>query len=112
MDVTKSCCSYQSWYPKRAKDEWIDRAERIFDFANSAKYWFEHGDFERKTTIIRGLGSNFLVKDKKVYTELQNPFVIFKKNSQLVSRPFSTLELKLSSSGYPRNAFTKALWAV
>ncbi|GAI67910.1 unnamed protein product, partial [marine sediment metagenome] len=49
--------------------------ERAFTFACYASYWFEHGTIEQKNTILKTIGSNFILKDRKLSLELKNPWL-------------------------------------
>lgn len=53
--------------------KWLDTAEKTFDFAVHAKYWFEQGDLERKRNIFQSLGQNLILKDKIVRVDLGKP---------------------------------------
>lgn len=47
-------------------DEWIDKAEKVLDFSLKAKETFENGNNYVKREIITSLGSNFILKDRKI----------------------------------------------
>ena len=49
--------------------------ERAFTFACYADYWFENGTIEQKNTILKTIGSNFILKDRKLSLELKNPWL-------------------------------------
>ncbi len=74
--------------------DWIELAEKTFNFAKNAKHNFDHGDAECKTSIFRALGTNFLVKDQKLLVELRKPYLILKENHQFVGDQVKTIELK------------------
>ena len=46
-------------------NDWIQIAEKCFDFASKAKHALETGTSEAKSNIISALGSNLTLKDKK-----------------------------------------------
>lgn len=54
--------------------KWIETGERLFDFACYAQYWFENASPQDKFEILKTLGSNLTLKDKKLILELHNPF--------------------------------------
>ena len=56
-------------------DDWVELTEKTFNFATYAKHWFDEGDVEVKTNILRTLGQNFYLKDKKLTIELQKPYL-------------------------------------
>lgn len=45
---------------------WLELTEKTFDFITYAAYHFNEGSFEKKRSILRGFGSNFFIKDKKL----------------------------------------------
>lgn len=47
-------------------ENWIELTEKTFDFATYTRRHFISDDIETKKDIIRGLGSNFILKDRKV----------------------------------------------
>jgi len=57
-------------------DCWLETAEKTFDFACHARYWFKNGTPEEKSQILQALGSNLILKDKKLEIELKKPFQI------------------------------------
>ncbi len=64
----------------RRTDNWILSAENTLDFARHAQERFSTGDWETKMLIITSLGSEFLMKDRKLYICLEKPYLIFKNN--------------------------------
>ncbi|MBS3903829.1 MAG: recombinase family protein [Simkania sp.] len=60
-------------------EEWVELTEKTFNFACYAKTWFEKGDEKTRKAIFACLGSNLLLKDRKIHIEL-HPFLqtIFK----------------------------------
>lgn len=67
---------------KRA-DDWMEHTERTFMFATHARYWFEHGTTEQKRTILKTLGSNLTLKDKKLFIQERKPFIEVKKMKEI-----------------------------
>jgi hypothetical protein len=49
---------------------WMNLAIDTFNFARYAKHHYEHGDITTKKSILLGLSSNLLIKDKKVMISL------------------------------------------
>ena len=49
--------------------DWIQNFEKAFFFASKCKEKFDNGDVQRKRKILSTLGSNFVLKDKKLYLE-------------------------------------------
>ncbi len=61
-------------------DKWLELSEKTFKFACYAPYWFTHGDTNTKKEILSAIGSNLILKDKKLIIEAKNPFLIFEKS--------------------------------
>ena len=57
-------------------EKWLEKGERIFNFARYARYWFAHGALKEKFEILKALGSNLILKDKKLQIELKIPFIV------------------------------------
>lgn len=63
---------------KRIED-WLDTAERTFDFAIHARYRFANGALDDKREILSTIGSNLIFKDKKIQFDLQKPYFFLQK---------------------------------
>ena len=63
----------------RRVNEWVDLTIKSFNFATYASAWFEKGDYETKTAILRALGQSFVLKDRKLLLNLKNPYVVIQK---------------------------------
>ena len=63
--------------------EWVELTERTFNFALYARAWFTNGDLDTKRAIFACLGSDLLLKDKKVLLTLYKPFqYIFERKKE------------------------------
>ncbi len=58
----------------------LELTEKAFTFACYAGYWFEHGTIEQKNTILKTIGSNFILKDRKLSLELKNPWLTIQED--------------------------------
>ena len=54
-------------------EHWRETAEKTFDFACHARYWFANGDRQAKREILAGLGSNLELYDRSVHINLEKP---------------------------------------
>ena len=54
-------------------ERWLNAAEEAFDFACHARYWFANGTPEQKSQILQALGSNLILKGKKLRIYLRKP---------------------------------------
>ena len=61
------------------QDKWLKLAERAFNFARYARFWFAEGDLQQKREILATLGSNLILKDKKLTLHAAKPFFILQK---------------------------------
>gem|GEM_PF-1403870 len=66
-------------------DNWINLAVKTIDFARDAKNVFETANMETRMEIVRALGSEFLLHDKKLYISLLKPYLVFKEHADLVN---------------------------
>ncbi len=51
-------------------EKWRETAEKSFDFATHARYWFANGDMQTRREILAGLGSNLILINKTVRVDL------------------------------------------
>ncbi len=64
-----------------AMEQWLELSERTFNFARYASHWFEKGDDAIRRSILACLGSNLVLKDRKINIEIHpifNAIVIHK----------------------------------
>jgi hypothetical protein len=73
-------------------EKWIEIAEKAFNFACFARQWFQNGTPEEKTQILHALGSNLILKDKKIEIELKKTFVFLANVSNRLSKAKDRLE--------------------
>lgn len=81
------------------KTTWIETSERLFLFANQAVKKFKEGGPEVKRLILKTIGSNLYLKDKRVLIEAKKPFVILEegiKNLRTENQP-----LEPPKNGFP-----------
>ena len=62
-------------------DVWFEPARALISFSNRAISWFEAGDLRTKRLILTIVGSNPLLKDKKLSIDARKPFRRFQKDS-------------------------------
>lgn len=67
-------------------DDWLNQAEKYFDFATNARLVFEHGSVRVKKEILSTLGSNLSLKDGKLIVELPQILKVFEKASDKLKR--------------------------
>jgi len=70
----------------------LEKAEQTFLFAEKAKETFENGDIKDKKTILAALGSNLILKDKKLSIVIQKPLFLIEKVAQHVKAINQRLE--------------------
>jgi site-specific DNA recombinase len=56
--------------------DWIEPSKNLLFFSNRAKFWLLHGTNEEKRMILVTVGSNLLLKGKKVSIDAKKPFRI------------------------------------
>lgn len=73
-------------------DNWLEVAERGFDFAERARTAFINGSVEKKREILAALGSNLTIKDKKLNIDLDNVLFPIRKIAETVRAESIRLE--------------------
>jgi site-specific DNA recombinase len=61
-------------------EQWLSLAEKTFEFACTVRDKFAKGDHLVKKEILLAVGSNLLLKDKKLFIEAKKPFLIMEKS--------------------------------
>lgn len=59
--------------------EWSNLAIMTFDIVKNLKERFTNGTIEQRKTILRVIGSNLTVKDKKIEITVRKPFEYFQE---------------------------------
>jgi site-specific DNA recombinase len=59
------------------QETWLDRAEKLFSFAEKARQRFENGTLEDKREILATLGSNLLLTNRELKVPLDNDLAMF-----------------------------------
>jgi len=54
-------------------EHWRETAEKSFDFACHARYWFANGNTQTRREILAGMGSNLMLINKTVRVDLEKP---------------------------------------
>jgi len=67
-------------------NKWVEKVEAILNFARDAKKEFEKGSLEKKRQVLLTLGSNLLLKDKKLYISIEKPLSLMEKVSREVKK--------------------------
>lgn len=71
---------------------WIDKAEALFNFAETAKKRFETGNLEDKHQILKALGSNLLLKDRILSVSIESNLALFLEVAPEVQKLHNRLE--------------------
>ena len=84
-------------------EEWLELSEKTFNFACYARDWFAKGDLNTKRAIFACLGSDLILKGKKVSIQLKKPFdIIFeglpKAYEELIR--FEPLQIELNRANF------------
>jgi site-specific DNA recombinase len=82
-----------------SREDWIKRAERRLSFAQQAVKTFTYGLPEHKKEIVAELGSNIIIKDKKVIVELDPLLRLFinKPNEKDLKKIFARTDKNTDS---------------
>lgn len=74
-------------------DQWLELTEKTFTFAVYAKEHFNNGDYKTKTTILRTLGSSFILKDGTLDITLRKQYQIIENGIKTTKAKNPRLEL-------------------
>lgn len=72
---------------------WLELSEKTFNFACHARDWFANGGLEDKKRILLTIGSDFVLKDKKIAVQLQGPYLIIQDAKEHEEKYTDRLEL-------------------
>ena len=61
-------------------EQWLKLSEHTFEFASTARARFAEGDIKTKKEILATIGSNLILKDKKLSIEAKKPFFILENS--------------------------------
>ncbi|MDP3779328.1 MAG: recombinase family protein [bacterium] len=75
-------------------EHWLELTEKTLEFACSARKWFAEGNMKIKKVILTAIGSNLILKDKKLTIEAKKPFLILEKSLPRMAEAKSTFEPK------------------
>ena len=81
-----------TWQRNFRTFDWIEKAEQLFTFAETAKFRFENGGLIEKKEILFTLGSNLLLKDGELFIDMQKPLQAIEKASSEIKRINKQLE--------------------
>ncbi len=73
-------------------ERWLEIAERALTFACYARYWFADGTPEEKTRLLQAIGSNLVLKDKKLHVDIKKPFLLIRESLEKVSKAGGSFE--------------------
>ena len=80
-----------------AIEKWLELSERTFNFARYAAAWFFKGDLETRRAVFACLGSNFLLKDRKLNIQLRKPFELLLENLDDIEKEM--VQVRTSENG-------------
>ena len=90
-------------------EKWLEPSERSFDFAATARKRFINGDCQAKKEILAALGSNLILKDKKLSIQAPKPLFIIENILHPGPSKQEPLEPEKHGSTYTPNGHTDAL---
>jgi hypothetical protein len=76
---------------------WIEPSRDLFFFSHRARFWLLHGDNDVKQVILSTVGSNLLLRVKKLSIDAKKPFSIVRENR-------SCCLLRAAAPAVPRRA--------
>jgi hypothetical protein len=76
----------------KRQEQWYEQSKETFDFACSAKYQFAIGDTKTKTYVLSKLGSNLVIKDRKLHISGDNAYFLIEKGKKEIASIVESLE--------------------
>ena len=73
-------------------DDWLEKAEKLFDFAASARQKFINGSLDDKKEILAALGSNLTLKDQILSISIQKPLILVEKAAKEINTIYKAFE--------------------
>ena len=73
-------------------NEGVKRIEKAFEFAKNAKFNFEKGTLEDRRRVLAELGSNLLLKDRKLSVSIEKPLIFVGQAAPVARQLKSQLE--------------------
>lgn len=91
-------------------EKWVELSQKTFEFACYARYKFTNGSLHEKRVILQTIGSNLILKDKKLFVDVLKPYLIIEKSKKQVERITATLEheKKLAMTSQMMQLFTQS----
>jgi len=86
-------------------NRWLDAAERMLAFARDARAMFARGDLQTQKTVLGALGSNLILKDKKLSINLENallPMQTVSKAVKAVHKRLEPLKMPINKGDFER----------
>eukprot|EP01047_Picozoa_sp_COSAG01_P070486 COSAG01_NODE_10697_length_2102_cov_2.668997_1_plen_104_part_00 len=62
-------------------DTWLEKAETLLSFSESAKQRFDNGKLDEKKQIIQALGQRLTLTDRTLQIELKKPLIYLLLNA-------------------------------
>lgn len=89
-------------------EDWADKAEEAFNFAIHARYRFATGNLEDKRLILSTIGSNLVLKDKRLYLDVTKPYCFLEEIVKVEPTTAEKFEPEKQLEMTPK---LEALWA-
>ncbi len=89
-------------------DNWLELADKAFNFACHARFWFNNGDIQTKKEIVSAIGQNLKLFDKTVLVDLEKPLNFIEEAKKEADRIYEISEPAKKIDGTPQ---MEVLWA-
>ncbi len=94
-------------------DNWLQKAEKFFDFAVHAKERFENGDLSDKKEIIAFLGLNLSIKDRIATIDIPKPIEKIKERAlqaRELKERFEPIDLPVNKGKFEETLANDSSW--
>lgn len=92
LDLDRERLKRQNDRIDKGVDDWIKKAEEVFNFADDAAERFKKGDPDTKKKFLHDLGSNRLLKNRIITVEVEKPLLAVGEMAKEVNLIFERLE--------------------
>ncbi len=68
------------------QEQWMETAEKVFNFSKNARYWFKNGSKIQKRVILLAIGSDLVLENGLLRCNLLKPFNAIKQLSEVLNQ--------------------------
>lgn len=109
LDIEKEASKKRLDKADNTDNQWINKAEKAIEFVEGIRGRFNSGGIRDKRYIFTNIGSNFVLKDKKLHLEANRKYLVFRELQNLADFTLEPDNVALASG---ESLFDKAPYSV